>query len=282
MFKLILKGLPPLCSTGLLAVLCLGLSAQQDATTHLRNAEGKPIGFDVVSVRPGTSEAEMRILSPPNSDSITIVNMPLEKIIGWAYGTSIRDQIAGLPDRIGRERYDITAKVAGSDLATFRKVVDPVQRLSMLQDVLQDRFNMTSHYETRELPGYALGLSKSGSKMTEIQPPIGPNGMKEGGRRQVGPGQIRSMGMPMLPLVRQLTIELGRVVVDKTGLMGYYDFTLQWAPDQGSTISGVVDGASSGPSIFTALQEQLGLKLVAAKVPASILVIDQIKEPTEN
>jgi len=266
-----------------MALVCLGVSAQQDATPRLRNADGKPIEFDVVSVRPNHSGTEpMNILSPPNSDGIKIANMPLEKIIGWAYGISIRDQIAGLPDRMGGERYDITAKVAEADLATFRRVVDPVQRTPMLQKILQDRFDMRFHYETRDLPGYALVLGKDGSRMTEIQPLIGPNGMKDGGGRQAGPGLIRSMGMPMLPLVRQLTIELGRVVVDKTGLTGYYNFTLKWTPDQSPATPGADGGDSSGPSIFTAIQEQLGLKLVPEKIPASILVIDQIKEPTEN
>ena len=266
-----------------MALVCLGASAQQDAMPRLRNADGKPIEFDVISVRPNHSGTEpMNILSPPNSDGIKIVNMPLEKIIGWAYGISIRDQIAGLPDHIGGERYDITAKVSEANLTAFRKVVDPIERTPMLQKILQDRFDMKSHYETRELSGYALVLGKDGSRMTEIQPPIGPSGMKDGGGRQVGPGLIRSMGMPMLPLVRQLTIELGRVVMDKTGLTGYYNFTLKWTPDQTAATPDANGGDSSAPSIFTAIQEQLGLKLVPAKIPASILVIDQIKEPTEN
>ncbi len=265
-----------------MAIGCLGVSAQQDDTPRLRNADGKPIEFDVVSIRHSSGAEPMVVLSPPNSDGIRVVNMPLERIIDWAYGISIRNQMAGLPDRIGGERYDITAKVAEADVAAFRKVVDPVERTPMLQKILQDRFDMKFHYETRELPGYVLVLGKNGSKMTEIQPPIGPNGMKEGGGRQVGPGLIRSMGMPMLPFVRQLTMELGRVVVDKTGLTGYYDFTLRWTPDQGTATPAADGGDLSGPSIFTAIQEQLGLKLVPTKVPTSILVIDQIKEPTEN
>jgi uncharacterized protein (TIGR03435 family) len=101
--------------------------------------------------------------------------------------------------------------------------------------------------------------------------------VKDGGHRRVGRGEYESFGMWMLPLVRQLMQELGCVVVDKTNLHGYYNYTLKWTPDDGQP-----PGDTSGTSIFTAVQEQLGLKLEPTKVPTQVLVIDSIERPSDN
>jgi uncharacterized protein (TIGR03435 family) len=134
------------------------------------------------------------------------------------------------------------------------------------------------HYDLKALPVYALVVGKNGVRMTEIQPGLDANGMKFGGARQVGRGLIRSMGQPMKPLVNQLSIELKHPIVDRTGLMGYYNFTLRWTPDEGAPPEGDV----AAPSIFTAVQEQLGLKLEPAKAPVQVLVIDNLERPSEN
>jgi uncharacterized protein (TIGR03435 family) len=256
--------------------------AQSSMPPRLLGADGKPLEFDVVSVRPDRSGDEaMNIVSPPMGDGMTITNMPLENIIGWAYGLTIRNQVSGMPDWAKKERFDIKAKVADEDLAAFRKVLDPIVRVSMLQKILVDRFKMSSHYETRMLAGYVLVVGKNGAKLTEVEPPIGPDGMKDGGHRRVARGEYESFGMWMLPLVRQLMQELGCVVVDKTNLHGYYNYTLKWTPDDGQP-PGDTAGSTSGPSIFTAVQEQLGLKLEPTKVPTQVLVIDSIERPSDN
>ncbi|WP_146072019.1 TIGR03435 family protein [Bryocella elongata] len=259
-------------------------SGAQYATPRLMAADGsRPIEFDVMSVKPNHSGSTvMKIVSPPMSDGVTITNMPLENILQWAFGIFLNDQIAGLPDWARQERYDVTAKVSDEDAAAFRKVTDPIQRMPMLQKLLVERFHLTSHYAMKELPVYALVVGKNGIRMTEIQPAIGANGMKEGGARQVSRGQIKSMGQPMKPLINQLTMELGHVVVDRTGLMGYYNFTLKWTPDDASPTAGSVPEDPSAPSIFTAVQEQLGLKLEHARAPVQVLVIDHLEKPTEN
>ena len=211
-------------------------------------------------------------------DDWTCTNMPPENIIQWAFGIFVSDEITWMPEWARHERYDVTAKVDAADLPAFRNVIDPVQRAPMLQKILVDRFHLKFHYETKELPVYALVIGKDGIRMTEIQPAIGPNGMKDAGRRHVGRGLIQSFGQPMKPLVNQLTIELRRVVVDRTGLKGFYNFTLRWAPDDGAPPEGDV----AAPSIFTAVQEQLGLKLEPVKAPVQVLVIDNLERPSEN
>jgi uncharacterized protein (TIGR03435 family) len=261
-----------------LASISTTAGAQNSMPLRLLAADGKSLEFDVVSVRPNPSGDEaMRVVSPPLSDGVTITNMPLENIVSWAYGITIRNQISGMPTWAKTERFDIKAKVADADLTAFRKVTDPIVRVSMLQKILVDRFQMKSHYETRMLAGYALVVGKNGSKLTEVDPPLGPDGVKDGGGRRVSRGEYESFGMWMLPFVRQLMQELGCVVVDKTNLRGNYNYTLKWTPDDGQP-----PADTSGPSIFTAVQEQLGLKLEPAKLPAQVLVIDSIERPSEN
>lgn len=266
-----------------LMLACPLVSLAQDVAPRLMTADGKPMEFDVVSVKPNhTGAAAMNIVSPPMSDGVTITNMPPENILQWAFGIFLGDQISGLPGWARQERYDVIAKVSDEDVAAFRKVVDPIQRAPMLQKILVDHFNLKFHYEMKGLPVYALVIAKGGIKMAEIQPAIGPNGMKDGGGRQVGRGMIRSMGQPMKPLVNALTKELGRTVVDRTGLTGFYNFTLHWTPAEGPAPAGETPEDTSAPSIFTAVQEQLGLKLEPAKAPVQVLVIDRLERPSAD
>lgn len=174
-------------------------------------------------------------------------------------------------------------------------------RQRMLQALLAERFKLLAHRETKELPVYALVVAKNGPKFEEAKPgdryPDGikaPDGRPGAGMMFTNRGQVTGQGLPIANLVRQLSLELGRTVVDTTGLTGTYDFTLKWTPDesQGRMFKRAEGGQqrtdpapsseSSGPSIFTALQEQLGLKLEAQKGPVEILVIDYVERPTAN
>ncbi|SEB89290.1 TIGR03435 family protein [Terriglobus roseus] len=258
-------------------------SQAQYTTPRLMASDGKPLEFEVVSVKPSQPGATgMRIGAPLMSGGLEITNMPPENIVQWAFGIFLSDQIVGLPDWAKQERFDVTAKVGDAELETYRKVTDPIRHAPMLQKILADRFAMKFHYETKELPVYALVVAKGGSRMTEIEPAIGPNGMKDGGGREVRRGQIRSMGQPMLPLVNQLTIELKRAVVDRTGLTGFYNFTLRWTPDEEAAPTNHALEENAAPSIFTALQEQLGLKLERTRAPMQVLVIDRLERPSVN
>jgi uncharacterized protein (TIGR03435 family) len=266
---------------GLLTLLVPQVCAQAvrpEATPRLMGTDGKPIEFDVVSVKPNhTGAVRMDIGSAPMSDALTITNMPPENIIQWAFGIFLSDQIVGLPDWTLQERYDVEAKVSNADIAAYRKVIDPIQRAPMLQKILIDRFGLKFHYETKDLSVYALTVGKNGPRLTEIQPAIGPNGMKEGGGRQRGRGLYISMGQPMKPFINELTVQLKNPVVDRTGLTGFYNYTLHWTPDDGTPAA-----ADDGLSIFTAIQEQLGLKLERVKAPIQVLVIDHIERPSSN
>jgi len=169
----------------------------------------------------------------------------------------------------------------------------------MRQALLADRFKLTLHKEIRELPVYSLVIAKNGSKLRVSKPGdtyeaglktasgniVGPHMML----MQLGGGQIGGQGVLLEVLVKQLSSQLGRVVQDKTGLTGNYDFNLRWAPDSARTPAGGEqqgsDAATSefyGPSLFTALEEQLGLKLESQKGPVEILVVDHVEMPTEN
>jgi bla regulator protein blaR1 len=265
-----------LTTAGLTAIAIPIVFAQANA-----NAPFKPsIGFDVVSIKLNTSGSrDIRIRSPPDSNSMTTTSIPLQMLIQTAYDLPIDDMVSGIPDWVRSSRYDITAKVAESDLPTFLKYGSE-QRNPMFQAILESRFKLKFHYVDKVLPAYDLVLAKgsSTSKMKEDQP-----GTPAARKFAYGPGKIQFEGQPMVRFVRILSQQLGRPIVDKTGLMGNYTFDLKWTPDQGAPdVDSGVDTSGSAPSIFTAVQEQLGLKLEPTKAPVPTLVIDSIQRPTEN
>ena len=252
--------------------------------------------FDVVSVKPNKSDnGRMRIMFNPDGYSAT--NVSLKQLIQMAYGIR-QDLISGGPGWVESAGYDFDAKVAGPDVDALKKL-SPEQRRSMLQPALADRFKLKVHTETKQLPVYELVVAKGGSKLKEASPGDtyangikGPDGTSRAGMMRFGPGQLTAQAVPMTSLANMLSQQLQRTVLDKTGLTGKYDLELSWTPDQGSDpmFKGPEgspqrgDGApdSSGPSIFTALQEQLGLKLQSAKGPVETLVIDHVEMPSEN
>jgi uncharacterized protein (TIGR03435 family) len=169
----------------------------------------------------------------------------------------------------------------------------------MLQPALAERFKLKVHSETKQLPVYELIVAKGGAKLKEATAGDtyangikGPDGVGRGGMMRSGPGQLTAQAVPMTSLANLLSQQLHRTVLDKTGLTAKYDLELNWTPDQGSDpmFKGPegspqrADAApdSSGPSIFTALQEQLGLKLQSANGPVETLVIDHVEMPSEN
>ena len=250
--------------------------------------------FDVVSVKQDKSVSGMiRVMTKPDGYSAT--NISLKMLLQAAYGIR-EDLISGAPSWADSARYDIDAKVAGPDVDTLKKL-SPEQRRSMLQPMLEERFKLVVHKETKQLPVYDLVVAKGGSKLKEATPGDtyangikGPDGVARGGMMRVGPGQLAAQGVPISSMVNMLSQQLHHTVIDKTGLTGKYDLELNWTPDPGSepmfkgADSSQHDPApdSSGPSIFTAIQEQLGLKLQSAKGPVETLVIDHVEMPSEN
>jgi uncharacterized protein (TIGR03435 family) len=266
-------------TTKLFALLLAALSLPALAQTQPSDttASSQLPKFDVVSIKRDKSASDsMGIRSAPGGDSILITNLSPRRIIGFAYAVNLHDEIVGVPPWADTEAYDITAKVAEPDLAAFHKLL-PRQRNPMFQAVLADRFHLKVHFEDRQLPAYALVVAKGGAKLTTTQP-IGPDGHLPPDRIQMAPGQITGSAVDMPSLAGVLSQQLGHPVIDRTGLTDKYNFTLQFAPAQSSSDA----QPDQGPSIFTAVTDQLGLKLESTKAPVPVLVVDHIDHPTED
>jgi uncharacterized protein (TIGR03435 family) len=210
-------------------------------------------------------------------------------------------QLVGAPNWIETEHYDIDAKMDDSTVEAMKKL-DGDQRREQYSLILRalfvDRFKLRVRHETRELPVYVLLVGKSGPKLHETTltaAELAPPNPKGPMIRMMGRGQLNVTAAGLDIFADVLSQNLGRVVLDKTGLKSKYDFTLQWTPDDSQDqmvkAAGGPDGKppsdapppdASGPSIFAAVQEQLGLKLEAQKSPLDVLVIDHIERPSEN
>ena len=239
----------------------------------------RSLTFDVVSVKRSTAgNGFFAFASPQDGDSISITNMSPRMMIGFAYGLARHDEIVGLPAWADTESYDVMAKVSAADLPAFRKLL-PRERNPMLQPLLADRFRLKCHDETRELPVYALVVGKDGPKLTEEQRSVDAQGRELSGGVQMGRGSIVAHAAPIGAILDALSVQLGRTVVDRTGLTGRYDLTLEFDPAQASVAD---QPGGNGTSIFTAVQEQLGLKLEPGKGAVPVLVVDAIERPAEN
>jgi uncharacterized protein (TIGR03435 family) len=232
--------------------------------------------FDVTSVKPSKANGPGSGLQF-TPDGFRATDMPLRILIREAYGVN-DEQIVDAPRWVDSENFDIDAKVAGTDVTAVKNLT--VDQRLMIQPFLADRFKLIVHHATRNLPVYALVIAKGGSKLQEVKADaIAPDGRKSGGSWQAaGRGQLNGKAITMESFLPVLSQQLGRTAIDRTGLMGNYDLTLQWTPDE----SGGSASNSSGPSIFTALQEQLGLKLEPSKGPVDVIVIDHVEKPSEN
>jgi uncharacterized protein (TIGR03435 family) len=226
-----------------------------------------PPQFDVATIKPAAPQTDGRTHTRTSTDTDTgklnYTNVSLRDVMGQAYKVQ-RYQISG-PGWIDTERFDIVAQFPPHSSA------DRVPQ--MLQALLADRFKLTTHRETRELPIYALLAAKGGPKFKAAETSTGVTSDSNRTRWHV----VAKVTMPRF--AEFLTDEAGRPVVDKTNLNGAYDLTLDWAVDN----SVIANDAAAGPSLFTALQEQLGLKLESSKGPVETIVVDHAERtPTDN
>jgi uncharacterized protein (TIGR03435 family) len=237
--------------------------------------------FDVISVKPA-KDAMTRMQFTP--DGLRGSGVTVRFLLYEGYGGINNEQVIGEPSWSNTEGFDIEAKVAPADVPTLGKMSFE-QRRTMFQSILADRFKLAVHHETRELPLYVLTVAKGGPKLKQSAPddPAAATPRRRG--MMMGNGKVTATDAQLSMLVTALSRNLGRTIIDKTGLTGNYDFSLQWAPNEGSAAPGP-DGAASavdpGASIFTAVQEELGLKLESTKGPVDVIVIDHIERPTEN
>lgn len=218
--------------------------------------------FEVASVKvTPPASAGLTSISPYGTGRFTATNVTMELLISLAYGVS-DSQIVGLPGRIASERYDVTAKAEAGVSLTYEELKPRLQLL------LEQRFKLAVHREVKDTQGYALVAAKSGPKLKKAGP----------GAEARGTIFVRGLRHPsasMDTLAGMLARPLHRPVVNKTGIEGNYNIVLNYSQE------GTAD--SSLPSIFMALQEQLGLKLESLMVPVEMLVIDHVESvPTEN
>jgi uncharacterized protein (TIGR03435 family) len=207
------------------------------------------------------------------------MGVSLFKLVGEAYCIFDPKLITGGPPWIDRDKFDLEAKFdAASDPGA--KNLTYCQRSSMLQPLLADRFHLKVHFETKDFPVYNLVLAKGGPKFQQAKPEnIDDNGIGitcHVTRESLGDTQRQ--GCTVASLTDLLRYNTGRTVIDKTGLTGLYDFELHWSSDNTPADS----PAAAYPTIFTAVQEQLGLKLESSTAPLDVLVIDSAEMPTPN
>jgi uncharacterized protein (TIGR03435 family) len=238
-----------------------------------------PFAYEVVSVKPidtGTVNGSTMYWRS-TKDGFSASGVTLEQLVTNAYGLLSSDQIEGLPSWADSAQFAVEARMDESTAAAFQQLARQdrlLQQRQMLQSLLTDRFALKAHHESRERPVYDLVLAKGGSKLQET--PAGING-----GYSMDNGHLTGHGISIESLTFSITNLVGRFIVDKTGLTGKYDMTLNWTPDEEAGTSGAGD-STAGPSIFTALEEQLGLKLVSAKGPVDTIVIDHVEKPSQN
>jgi bla regulator protein blaR1 len=297
-----------LASIALAAVLgpvAFGLVKIPQASAQQQQSASAPrLSFEVATVKPNRASDNQRMvrISP---GKFSAAGMPLKELIRFAYDLKSDAQLTGGPAWVNSDRFDIEAKEDEAHAQASNKLPPPEmakQMRQMLQSLLADRFGLKVSHAAKELPVYALVIAKGGPKLTPTTtPPMAPPGDRPPGDdpakksfnrgiRMQGNGDLTGMAAPtgLLADVLSRQSELGnRLVEDKTGLTGEYDWTLKWTPaaiDSSSSADGAAQpaGDPSTPSLFTAVQEQLGLKLEPQKDTVDILVIDHIEQPSAN
>jgi uncharacterized protein (TIGR03435 family) len=282
-----------LCIVGVLS--CATAQGQLSAPPNAAKL-ATPLAFDAISIHPSKSGVTtnnqgvtiVRTTVRTSPDGYFVENAKLEFIISTAYGIK-EDSISGGPEWINSSRFDINAKVVSPD-GTAAPGITSSERQQMLRALLADRFHLAVHNETKDADIYELEIAKGGSKLPVTTPGDtftagvnGPDGnpAPAGFLMPAGVGRYIGQAISLASLADRLSEQLHQPVIDKTGLTGKYDISLSWTPDMVAAAENASSGAS-GPSIFTALSEQLGLKLIPAKGSVTTLVIDRIGRPTEN
>ncbi len=306
--------------------VAFGLMQQTTRAGQILHATGPLPSFEVATIKPNHSGSGFASFAVPEiaapRDRFIATNTTIKGLILWAWapGTTRplpEDQVVGGPSWINSDRFDIDAKLESSQIAALEKLAAPdrsVQIKLMVQSLLADRFKLLVNDDTTApRPAYALVVAKGGSKLKETAPcgmhnpptlppppppppgtsttaPQRPATAPRAGGMFMRPGEMMACAIPTSDFARQLQLELGRPVLDQTGLKGNYTFELNWTPDLNT--QGAMPGPSpsaetgppdaSGPSIFTAVQEQLGLKLESTKDLEEAIAIVHIEKPSEN
>jgi len=259
--------------------------------------------FEVVSIKPSQEGGGLfRIGLQPSG---RFVANSVQFLMELAYG--LKDaQISGAPRWVESEHFAIEAKPEDGFMDQKLSRDERSRQISlMMQSLLADRFKLAMHHETKEMPVYSLVVAKSGSKLKEappappdgdMPPPGPPTGQMRRGGIRMGRGELTASAIPLDRLEDVLSRITARPVLNRTGLQGVYDFTLKWTPAEGEgPMMGGPGGPggpmppdappppdANGPALFTAIEEQLGLKLESQKAPMDTVIIDHVERPSEN
>jgi bla regulator protein blaR1 len=301
------RGIPLALTAGILfagPVIVLAQAVTSSAAAPPVGTEGKPLTFDVVSVREDQSEPtpQKPVKNGPTADGYRLKGLPLIAVIQRAYiplegGLTFRPyQITGLPAAFDSIRYDIYAKISEADLPKWKDpTLQPAMLRAMLQGMLADRFKLAVHRETRDVPIYELTVGRKSPKFKRSEATAladvrqkHPNAvtLRSGTIVATGPnpGEQTLFGVTMPDLGTFLSTMAGRPIHDKTGLTGKYDITyeLELSPPAQERAGMAVSPDFFSSQIFSIVQDQLGLKLRAAKGLVESLVIDHLEQPSEN
>jgi uncharacterized protein (TIGR03435 family) len=286
----------------LAAPVVFGLIHASSNRNHTQGMVAIPADFkfEVATIKQVKSSIDsfgrMGVTNTPDGFRATSASMKV--LIQQAYGVESY-QVSGAPDWLNSDVYDVDAKMDATVADALQKLSPndrTVARQRMLQNLLADRLKLTIRRESKELQIYALVIAKNGPNLKEEKPgdsapnnstgdiPVGTGTVSGGGRG----GPLIGRGVPVPNLARLLTAIVRRPVIDQTGLTGKYNFTLQWTPDdsQFPTSSGIQESTAPDPNgrpnLFTAIQEQLGLKLESQKGQVEMIVIDHVERPSGN
>jgi uncharacterized protein (TIGR03435 family) len=241
-------------------------------------AGSEPARYEVASIRPNTDNDFHVAFRIQPDGSLAATGITLKRLLMTAYNMQ-GFRIIGGPDWVASRRWDIQAKP--------NRAASPDEVRQMLRTLLEDRFRIRSHTESRKMPVYELSIDRKGSKLQRV---------KDGETKpivRVTAGSIQLTKATPATFASQLSYALGQPVIDKTSLSGEFDFALEWTPeageDGGPTTAGLPPGTrdeaastSDGPSIFTAIPEQLGLRLKSGRGSVEVTVIDAAEMPTGN
>jgi bla regulator protein blaR1 len=248
-------------------------------------------GYEVVSIRPAAPGEQNSRIGPGPQGGLRAQNNTIINLLCFAY--DVRNyQFSNVPGWVRSDRYDITLTPDKPEVTPHpgmsREQAEALfkRHRERMKAVFRDRFGLVLRAETKELPIYALTIAKGGHKLVA---PKGENSgplMRAGTGLRMNNGEISATAAYLSMLTPGLAGILGRPVLNETGLDGPFDFTVKWTPDPGVRPQGAAEAPASGDeassSLFTALQEQLGLKLESKRGPVPLFVIEKIEKPTEN
>jgi uncharacterized protein (TIGR03435 family) len=296
---------PRLLTAALWIAVTPQLVLAQTAAVTPADASVSKASFDVISIKPSSPDGmKMMMGFRYTPDGAEGMNVTLAMLVRAAFGGFTKlptdDSVTGLPDWGKTQTYDIQGKMSEVDAAAFKslgKDDQDARRQQMLQSLLEERFHLKVHREQKQVPDYDLVVAKGGPRLKDGGvDPNGPkdrdgNPMRGSFMRMSGPGKVQAQNLGMEQLANYLSQPMagvGRMVVDKTGLTGKYNFSLEFAPDFSmmkpppGPMTAPPPPDITGPSIYTALQEQLGLKLQPGTGTIDAVVVDHVEHPSDN